>query len=220
MNKSQLFKEAHNLAKKFFVGDYAARFSLALKQIYASLKKVASSTIKEVNKMNGTEKQVAWATRLKSKFLNILEQLDVEVLNDLFKKEFETYEKSHSFVMTHLKGHIIDLKTPNLETYKELKKKLKAKDNELVQLFEEFKNDLSLVDLANQVEDAALFIENRDDEGMDTACALVMYSLAKKLGLSPRTNEKNYECFSYDCRYFSNMKKAQYIQATKKRLYY
>ncbi len=216
MNKSQLFKKAHELAKTLFEGAYAARLSAALKMVYASLKNVACSAIKEVKKLNGTEKQVKWATSLKSKFLNILEQLDVNVLNDIFKSEFETYEKSYSFVLTHMQGHILELKNPKLESYKEFKKKLKAKDQELVRLFEEFRNELSLADLADQVEDAALFIENRDDEGIDTACALVIYSLAKKLGLSPRTNEKNYECFSYDICYYSTMTKGKYLNATEK----
>ena len=37
MNKSQIFKKAHELAKEF-TGNYSARFALALKSIYKNLK--------------------------------------------------------------------------------------------------------------------------------------------------------------------------------------
>lgn len=38
MNKSEIFKAAHKLAKSF-VGSYVARFALALKQLYSRIKK-------------------------------------------------------------------------------------------------------------------------------------------------------------------------------------
>lgn len=48
MNKSQIFKAAHQLAKEF-TGNYSARFALALRQVYQSLKSV--NHIENINKL-------------------------------------------------------------------------------------------------------------------------------------------------------------------------
>lgn len=46
MNKSELLKKAHALAKEF-TGNYSARFALALRQVYQSLKSV--NHIEQIN---------------------------------------------------------------------------------------------------------------------------------------------------------------------------
>lgn len=47
MNKSEIFKAAHKMAKTF-VGSYVARFALALKSIYKSIKKEVIMTEKDI----------------------------------------------------------------------------------------------------------------------------------------------------------------------------
>lgn len=46
MTKSEIFKTAHKLARTF-EGDYQARFALALKEVYASLKTAKVVYVKE-----------------------------------------------------------------------------------------------------------------------------------------------------------------------------
>ena len=216
MNKSQLFKEAHKLAKTLFEGAYAVRFSAALKMVYASLKKAACSAVKEVKELVGTEKQVKWANDIKSKFLATIEKLDVETLNNVLKEEFETRAKAAGFAVYFLCGHIVELKDRKSETYKSFEEAIESDDPKLTKLFEEFRNELSVIDFANNVEDAAFFIENRDDAGFQTAYALVIYNLAKKLGFSPRTNEKNFNCFAYEFHTDCYLMEGKYLEAVEK----
>ena len=47
MNKQEIFKAAHEMARTF-VGAYAARFALALKTIYKSIKRASKMTLRFV----------------------------------------------------------------------------------------------------------------------------------------------------------------------------
>lgn len=62
MNKSTIFKQAHKIAKATVakVGDYMVAMSLALKEVYVSMKKSAVEQIKE---LSGVSSVSQWRDR-------------------------------------------------------------------------------------------------------------------------------------------------------------
>lgn len=70
MNKSNLMSKAHKIAKEL-VGDYSVRLSIALKMVWAEIKK----GVKKMVELVGTEKQIAWAEDIRSNYLETLERI-------------------------------------------------------------------------------------------------------------------------------------------------
>lgn len=67
MTKSEIFKEAHRRAYFIYDGSYIACFALALREIYNELK---TSSQVELAKLTGSEKQIKWASDIRSSLLN------------------------------------------------------------------------------------------------------------------------------------------------------
>lgn len=71
MNKREIMKKAVALAKTF-VGDWVARMALALKTVWAEVKKMAEKILPT---LKGTEKQVAWANDIREKAIAVLDEM-------------------------------------------------------------------------------------------------------------------------------------------------
>lgn len=83
MNKSNLMSRAHKIAKTL-VGDYSARLSMALKMVWAEVKK----GVKKMVELIGSEKQIAWAKDIKK---DIISMLEIRITNP--EENRETYLK-------------------------------------------------------------------------------------------------------------------------------
>ncbi|MBB5324924.1 hypothetical protein HNQ34_002022, partial [Anoxybacillus tepidamans] len=70
MNKKEIMKKAVALAKTM-VGDWVARMALALKTVWAEVKKMGEKVLPA---LKGTEKQVAWANDIRNKLIPIVEK--------------------------------------------------------------------------------------------------------------------------------------------------
>lgn len=81
INKKEVMQQAVELAKKF-EGDWIARMKMALKTVWAMIKK----GVKKVMEFVGSEKQVAWAKDIYPKAIDKIE----EVIKD---KEIEEYAR-------------------------------------------------------------------------------------------------------------------------------
>ena len=81
IDKKEVMQQAVELAKKF-EGDWVARMKMALKTVWAMIKK----GVKKVMEFVGSEKQVAWAKDIYPKAIDKIE----EVIKD---KEIEEYAR-------------------------------------------------------------------------------------------------------------------------------
>lgn len=71
MTKREMMIRAHGLAKTM-VGNYSARLALALRQLWASLKKGVATVVELI----GSEKQVKWANDIREKFMADVAKLE------------------------------------------------------------------------------------------------------------------------------------------------
>lgn len=79
MNKSNLMSRAHKIAKTL-IGNYSARLSLALKMVWAEIKKGVNTMVEMV----GTEKQVNYAKDLKDAVKSAKEKIFEKMQNKGF----------------------------------------------------------------------------------------------------------------------------------------
>jgi len=73
MNKREMMVEAHQMAKQM-IGDYSARLALALRTLWASVKKGATKIMKAIENLTGSEKQIAWAKEIIAQNLKDLQR--------------------------------------------------------------------------------------------------------------------------------------------------
>lgn len=93
MTKREMMIKAHEMAKKM-VGDYSARLSLALRTLWATIKKGAIDTVKAIKNLTGSEKQIAWAEDIRSRYTETLESLKgaLSILEDLSQVEIVDHD--------------------------------------------------------------------------------------------------------------------------------
>lgn len=70
MNKKEIMKKAVALAKTM-VGDWVARMALALKTVWAEVKKMGEKVLPA---LKGTEKQVKWANEIRQAIVTFVEE--------------------------------------------------------------------------------------------------------------------------------------------------
>lgn len=78
----KIMKKAHELARKM-VGDYAARLTLALRQVWKELKNMILPELK------GTDKQVKWANDIRKIFVENVDAA-LEMAKKLIEEEIES----------------------------------------------------------------------------------------------------------------------------------
>ena len=100
MTKRQMMVEAHRIAREELKGDYQARLSLALRQLW---KKKKGEDKMDLVKLKGSDKQVSWAEDIRSDVLEFLDEVDkhkgyaYDMIKDdemvvKFKKELEEFK--------------------------------------------------------------------------------------------------------------------------------
>ncbi|OOE05012.1 hypothetical protein BO219_06395 [Anoxybacillus kestanbolensis] len=92
MNKKEIMKKAVALAKTM-VGDWVARMALALKTVWAEVKKMGEKVLPA---LKGTEKQVTWANDIRNKLIPIVEKnVDIFITKlenaEFFEKKDDAY---------------------------------------------------------------------------------------------------------------------------------
>ena len=73
LSKREMMVEAHKMAKKM-VGNYIARLALALRTLWVAAKKGVTKSMKAIENLTGSEKQIAWATEIVTTNLNALQR--------------------------------------------------------------------------------------------------------------------------------------------------
>lgn len=101
MNKKEIMKKAVALAKTM-VGDWVARMALALKTVWAEVKKMSEKVLPT---LKGTEKQVAWANDIRNKLIPVVEKNVDMFITKLEKAEF--FEKKDDIYRTQKKEEIL-----------------------------------------------------------------------------------------------------------------
>lgn len=98
MTKREIMVKAHQMAKKM-VGDYSARLALALRTLWANIKKGVNNIVKAIENLAGTgsEKQIAWAT-------DIINTTRKKLQNEL--TYFAGREKRENYSYAEIKGKI------------------------------------------------------------------------------------------------------------------
>ncbi|TCS80392.1 hypothetical protein [Tepidibacillus fermentans] len=101
MNKKEIMKKAVALAKTM-IGDWVARMALALKTVWAEVKKMREKVLPT---LKGTEKQVAWANDVRAKLVPIVEKAVDMFVSKLEKAEF--FEKKDDAYRAKKKEEIL-----------------------------------------------------------------------------------------------------------------
>lgn len=100
MNKREIMKKAVKLAKTF-VGDWVARMALALKIVWAGVKKMT-----KMPELKGTAKQVAWANDIREKAIAVLDEMVKEYAAKL--ENGEVFGTKDDAYRAEKKAHLIE----------------------------------------------------------------------------------------------------------------
>ena len=102
MNKKEIMKKAVALAKTM-VGDWVARMALALKTVWAEVKKMGEKVLPT---LKGTPKQVAWASDIREKAVAALSEMVKEYVAKVESGEYWS-EKDDAY-RSKKKAHLLE----------------------------------------------------------------------------------------------------------------
>lgn len=145
----------------------------------------------------GSEKQISWANSIKEELLTtITNKLDTDRINKAYQSEDDFMKRVQFFYSPSL--------TKGVKGFKEtgIKAKIKARDEELATMLEDFFNNFSIIDCLNNIEHAAFFIDHRGISDLGQYFRLftdaAIYNILVKLGVEPAfKDERGFDHFTY-----------------------
>lgn len=146
----------------------------------------------------GTEKQIAWATKIKEELLTtITNKLDTDLINKAYQVVEDDFMKRVQFFYSPavVKG---------VKGFEEagIEEKFETEDEEVVTMLEDFFNNFSIIDFLNNIEHASFFIDHRGISDLGQYFRLftdaAIYNILVKLGVEPSyKDERGFEHFTY-----------------------